>query len=132
VQLSLTVAAVSTDDVVVACADAAGALFVAAFIVVTAVGMLRDGFPDIIDHALKETVQQAINRALACHFGDYDRFDGVRSRRSGRHVFIEVALGFDSGLTMGEVTRRSAALSATMRSEIADADIAILASSHEA
>ena len=132
VQLSLTVAAVSTDDVVAACADAAGALFVVAFIVVTAVGMLRDGFPDIIDHALEETVQQAINRALACHFGDYDRFDGVRSRRSGRHVFIEVALGFDSGLTMGEVTRRSAALSATMRSEIADADIAILASSHEA
>ena len=94
--------------------------------------MLRDGFPDIIDQAVEETVQHAINRALARHFADYDRFEGVRSRRSGRRVFIEVALGFDGGLTMAEVTRRSAALSATMRGEIADADIAILASSHDA
>jgi divalent metal cation (Fe/Co/Zn/Cd) transporter len=131
VQLSLTVAAVSTDDVVIAWADAAGALFVVGFIVVAAVGMLRAGFPDLIDQAVAETVQQAINRALARHFADYARFDRVRSRRSGTRVFVEIALGFDGGLTIAEVTRRVAALTATLSSEIADADITVTASSHE-
>jgi divalent metal cation (Fe/Co/Zn/Cd) transporter len=131
VQLSLTVAAVSTDDAVIAWADAAGALFVVGFIVVTALGMLRAGFPDLVDRAVEETVQQAINRALVRHFDEYARFDRIRSRRSGRQVFIEVALGFDGGLTMAEVTRRVAALTATMRGEIADADIVVLSSAHE-
>jgi divalent metal cation (Fe/Co/Zn/Cd) transporter len=131
VQLCLTVAALSTDDVIVAWADAIGALFVVGFIVVTAVGLLRVGFADLVDRAVEEEVQQAINRALAHHFADYERFDRVRSRRSGRRVFIELALGFDSGLTMAEVDRRIAALTTTLRGEIADADIAIQASSHD-
>ncbi|HEX3500749.1 MAG TPA: cation transporter [Stellaceae bacterium] len=130
VQFSLTVAAISTDDLVIAWADAAGAFFVVGFIVVTAVGMLRAGFSDLVDRAVEEEVQHAINRALARHFGDYDRFERVRSRRSGQRVFIEVALGFDGRLTMEEVDRRITALSATMQGEIAEADIAILASSH--
>jgi divalent metal cation (Fe/Co/Zn/Cd) transporter len=132
VQLSLTVAAVSTDDLVIAWADAAGALFVVGFIIVTATGLLRAGFPDLVDEAVEETVQHAINRALARHFADYARFDSVRSRRSGTRIFIEVALGFDGRLAMTEVTRRIAALTATMHGEIADADIIVLASSHEA
>jgi divalent metal cation (Fe/Co/Zn/Cd) transporter len=131
VQLCLTVAALSTDDVIVAWADAIGALFVVGFIVVTAIGLLRVGFADLVDQAVEEKVQQAINRALARHFADYERFDRVRSRRSGRRVFIELALGFDSRLTMAEVDRRIAALTATLRGEIADADIAIQASSHD-
>jgi divalent metal cation (Fe/Co/Zn/Cd) transporter len=60
------------------------------------------------------------------------RFDSVRSRRSGTRIFIEVALGFDGRLAMTEVTRRIAALTATMHGEITDADIIVLASSHEA
>lgn len=131
VQLSLTVAAVSTDDLVIAWADAAGALFVVGFIIVTALGMLRAGFPDLIDRAVEETVQHAINRALARHFDDYARFERVRSRRSGQQIFIEVALGFDGGLTMEEVSRRVAMLTATMRGEIAKADIVVLTSAHE-
>jgi divalent metal cation (Fe/Co/Zn/Cd) transporter len=131
VQLSLTMAAVSTDDLVIAWADAAGALFVVGFIVVTALGMLRAGFPDLVDRAVEETVQYTINRALARHFDDYARFDRVRSRRSGRRVFVEVALGFDGALSMEEVTRRVAALTATLRGEIADADITVLAQAHE-
>jgi cation diffusion facilitator family transporter len=132
VQLTMTIAAVSTDDVVVAWADAVGSFFVVGFIVVNAVRILRAGFPDIIDRAVEEQVQHAINRALARHFENYDRFHRVRSRRSGERVFVEVSLGFDGGLTMSEVDRRITALTATMRHEIAHADIAILASAHEA
>jgi len=132
VQLSLTVAAISTDDVVVSWADAVGSLFVVGFIVVNAVRMLRTGFPDIIDRAVEEEVQHAINRALVQHFDDYDRFDRVRSRRAGQRIFVEVALGFDGRLTMSEVDRRIAALTTTIGREVARADIAILASAHEA
>ena len=131
VQLTMTVAAISTDDVVAIWADAVGSLFVVGFIVVNAIRMLRAGFPDLIDRAVEEEVQLAINRALAQHFDDYDRFDGVRSRRSSERVFVEVALGFDGRLTMTEVDRRIAALTATIEREIAHADVTVLVSSHE-
>ena len=127
----MTVAAISTDDVVAIWADAVGSFFVVGFIVVNAIRMLRAGFPDLIDRAVEEEVQLAINRALAQHFDDYDRFDGVRSRRSSERVFVEVALGFDGRLTMTEVDRRIAALTATIEREIAHADVTVLVSSHE-
>jgi cation diffusion facilitator family transporter len=132
VQVAMTIAALSTDDVVVAWADAVGSFFVVGFIVVYAVKILRAGFPDIIDRAVDDEVQNAIKRALARHLEDYDQLHRVRSRRSGERVFVEISLGFDGGLTMSEVNRRIAALTATMRQEIAHADIAVLASSHEA
>lgn len=49
VLLSMTVAALSTDNVVVTWADALGSIFVAAFIVWNAWGMLRSSIPDLVD-----------------------------------------------------------------------------------
>lgn len=129
---TMTVAAHSRDPAVASWADAAGSLFVAAFIVVSALGMIRSGLPDLLDRSVEEEIQIAINRALARHFDDYDRLDRVRSRRSGDLVFVEVALGFDSRLTMDEVDRRMSALKSTMRREIRNADISILLSPHPA
>jgi ferrous-iron efflux pump FieF len=132
VQATMTIAAVSTDDVVVVWADAVGSFIVVGFIVGNAVKILRAGFPDIIDRAVKDEVQDVINRALARHFENSGRLLRVRSRRSGERVFIEISLGFDGRLTMSEVNRRIAALTATMEQEIAQADISVLASSHDA
>jgi anti-sigma B factor antagonist len=128
VQATLTVAAVSLNDVIVAWADAVGSAFVAGFIVINAIEMMRSGLPDLLDRAVEEEIQIAVNRALARHFKDYDRLERVRSRRGGEQVFIEIALGFDGALALGEVDRRVEALKATLKEEVPQADISVVIS----
>ena len=127
VQLTLTIAALSTDAAIIVGCDAVGALFVCGFIIHSAIGMLRAGLPDLIDQSVAEEFQAAINRMLAKHFDLYDRLDQVRTRRSGETVYAEVALAFEPTLTMGEVNARIEAMKASLREEIGEADISILA-----
>lgn len=129
IQLTLTIAALSTDSVVIAWADGLGALFVCGFIVHTAGGMLRAGLPDLIDRSVAEEFQAGLNRMLVRHFDDYDRLDLVRTRRSGDTVYAEVALAFPPQLTMAEVHARIEAMQASLREEVGAADVSILASS---
>ena len=129
VQVTLTIAALSTDGVVIVWADAIGALLVVGFIVHSAVGMIRSGLPDLVDLAVNEEFQAAINRMLVRHFDEYDRLGHVRTRRAGDLVHVEIALGFRPELTMGDVSTRIDAMKTTLREEIGHADISILAAS---
>jgi divalent metal cation (Fe/Co/Zn/Cd) transporter len=88
--------------------------------------MLRTGIPDLLDRSAGKTVRDTVDRVLAGSAGDYQRLDRLRSRRSGRVVFVEIVLSFDPGLTIAEVNRRIAALKQSMANEIAHADISIL------
>jgi divalent metal cation (Fe/Co/Zn/Cd) transporter len=112
--------------VVVASADAVGSVFVAIFMVLNGSEMLRIGIPDLLDRSAGKTVRDTVDRVLAGSAGDYQRLGRVRSRRSGRVVFIEVVLSFEPGLTIAEVNRRIAALKHSMAREIEHADISIL------
>jgi len=89
---------------------------------------LRDCIPDLLDRSAGKIVRGAVERALARHAADFHRLERLRSRRSGRAVFVEVTLAFEAGLAMGEVSRRIAAIRGTMLAEIEHGDIAILAS----
>jgi ferrous-iron efflux pump FieF len=126
VLFTMTVAALSTDNVVVASADAVGSVFVAAFMVLNGSDMLRTGIPDLLDRSAGKTVRDTVDRVLAGSAGHYQRLDRVRSRRSGRVVFVEIVLSFEPGLTIAEVNRRIAALKHSMANEIEHADISIL------
>ena len=44
-----------------------------------------------------------ITQQLASYFSSYNSLDGVRSRYSGRQIFIEIFLGFDAGKSLGEI-----------------------------
>jgi anti-anti-sigma factor len=127
VQATMTIAAISQNDVIVAWADAIGSGFVAIFIVINAVQMMRSGLPDLLDRTLEEGIQIALNRALARHYEDYDYIDRVRSRRAGEKVFIEIALRVDGKLPLGEADRRAETLRATLNKEISGADVSSLA-----
>src|SRR5262249_6289187 len=124
---SLTIAALSTDEEVVAWADVSGSLFVAAFIVFNASGLLKSAIPDLLDRSAGGAVRDIVDRALASHASEYHRVERLRTRRSGRVVFIELALGFDAGLTIAEVDRRVGAVKDSIRREIAEAEVSVLA-----
>lgn len=129
IQIALTLAALSTDPVVIAWADGVGALCVCAFIVYTATGMFKAGLPDLIDQSVAEDYQAAINRMLAKHFDDYDRLDLVRTRRSGDTIYAEVAVAFPPNLTMADVDARIAAMKDTLRGDVGEIAVSIIASS---
>ena len=86
----------------------------------------RSGIPDLLDRSAGKSVRDTVDRVLAGSAGDFQRLDRVRSRRSGRVVFVEIVLSFEPGLTIAEVNRRIAALEQSMANEIEHADISIL------
>ncbi len=128
VVISLSIAALSTDGVVILWADAIGALLVCGFIVHAAADMIKSGLPDLVDLAVNEEFQAAITRMLARHFDDYDQLGHVRTRRVGDLVHVEIALGFRPDLTMAEVSARIDTMTANLQQELGRADISILAS----
>jgi ferrous-iron efflux pump FieF len=65
--------------------------------------VITSSLPDLLDKTLDEELQMVIVRHLAAFFHDYTALHGVRSRRSGSNVYIEIFLEFDSEKKMGEV-----------------------------
>ena len=124
---TMTLAALAMDEEVAAWADVIGSLFVAAFIVANALDMLASGLADLLDRSAGRAVRDAIDRALARHAGDFGQAARVRSRRSGRVVFIELALRFDPRLSIAEVNRRIDVLKQSLGREIEHSEISVLA-----
>jgi len=83
--------------------DPVASMIIGASILLAAVGILSSSFSDLLDRTLEETSQFFILRELAKHFDKYDALHGIRSRRSGSHVFVEIFLEFDPEKTVGEV-----------------------------
>jgi len=129
VLVTLTIAALANDAVVVATSDAVGSGFVACFIAFSAIGMLKNCVPDLLDRSAGKDVREAVHRALALHASEFLHMERLRSRRSGRSVFVEVTLGFEDGLSLAEVHRRSARIRDALTAEIDRADVSILTTS---
>lgn len=127
VSIGLTVSALSTDDVVVAWADSLGSLFVASYMVVNAIGVLRTTLPDLLDRSAGAGVRDVVTRALELHAAGFERVLRFRTRRSGRTTFIEIQLACDAALSISDVQERVEALRTTIRSELPDAEIAVVA-----
>jgi len=126
--VDLTVAALSTDPVVVALADASGGFIVAAYMVMTAFQGLRQVLPDLLELAASKSVRLGVVRGLARHAGDFAELRNVRTRRSSQAAVVEITLAFDDSLTMAEVNRRIDALKTTMREEVGEAEVSVLVS----
>jgi len=78
-------------------------MIIAGVMVHSAYGILSESVRDLLDVALDEGVQLQVLRWLATHFEDYREFHGVRSRRAGSAMFIEVFLEFDPDRRMADV-----------------------------
>lgn len=65
--------------------------------------MIRESLPDLLDQTLEEELQLVVVKELADHFPSYEQIHGVRSRRSGGNVYIDIFLEFRGDLQMWEV-----------------------------
>jgi cation diffusion facilitator family transporter len=121
----LVVATWLPDPTAAAYVDAIGALFVIAYMVVTAVSLLRESLPDLLDRALPEREQMLLLRVIARYFEDYDNVGTIRSRRSGGHAFIDATLEFQPDLPLHEATARCVAIERDIVELIPDAIVSI-------
>jgi len=80
---------------------------------------------DLLDRALDESLQMVILRELAAYFDDYVAFHGMRSRRSGKTVYIDLFLEFDGTKTMAEVQKTIDAMRTGLERHIPGSHVAI-------
>lgn len=95
------------------------------FLLVSAYTITADSMYDLLDRTLDESLQLEITRLLVAHFDEYENLHGVRSRRSGGHVYIEIFLEFDGGKTMAEVQKMIDHITADLESKIPSSHVMI-------
>ena len=125
VTLVLTVATWLPDPKAAAYVDAVGALFVVGYMVVTAVSLLRESLPDLLDRALPEREQLLLLSVLSRYFDDFDNVGAIRSRRSGGHAFIDATLEFQPDMPLREATVRCASIERDIVELIPDAIVSV-------
>jgi ferrous-iron efflux pump FieF len=88
--------------------------------------LLRHSVHDLLDHSLEEPLQLLITKQLADYFDSYASLDDVRSRYSGRQIFIEIFLGFDSGKSLGETQLVMDSIKHNLENAIPHAEVTII------
>lgn len=105
--------------------DPVASMIIGASILLAAVGILSSSFSDLLDRTLEETSQFFILRELAKHFDKYEALHGIRSRRSGSHVFVEIFLEFDPDKTVGEIQETINSLRKSIESAVTGSRVTI-------
>jgi ferrous-iron efflux pump FieF len=89
---------------------------------------ISSSLPDLFDKTLEEELQLLILRELATSFDRYHEFNGVRSRRSGSRIYIEIFLGFDPEQKAGEVQEFASSLKRSLESQIPGSVVSVVLS----
>lgn len=87
---------------------------------------LVGGVTEPLDKTLQEDLQLRIDRWLAEHFTGYSGFHGVRSRRAGGAIFIEVASSFDPDQRVGEAVATSERLRQGIERDIPGSEVRVV------
>jgi divalent metal cation (Fe/Co/Zn/Cd) transporter len=126
VAASVCIHALASDPMAGRIAEAVGALVVVGFMIVIAIGLLREALPDLLDRAIAEPMQMHVNRTLATFFHDYDQLIAVRTRRSGNIAHVEITLGFAPEKTLGDLSEIMARMREHLQQAIPNSDIVIV------
>jgi cation diffusion facilitator family transporter len=75
--------------------DPIASLVIIGFLLFAGYREISSSLPDLFDKTLEEELQIVILKELVSSFDKFDEFHGVRSRRSGTRIYIDIYLGFD-------------------------------------
>jgi len=126
VVVAVTLAMVATDPELSRRASQIGTLIVIVIMVGTAVAMLREALPDLLDRSLPESVQQAVNRVLARNIDDFEQLGRIRTRSAGNVLHVELELFLDPARTVGEASLLAERMSLQLAEEIPGVDAVIV------
>jgi len=85
-----------------------------------------DALRDLMDHTLEEDLQIKIMRRLAEQYEGYEGFHGVRSRRAGTRIFIEIMLSIDPEKKVREALATLSLLKKNNESDIPMSEVSIV------
>ncbi len=105
--------------------DPLASLVIAVFILLSALGIFSSSVQDLLDRALEEESQIIILRELVRFVDDYEQVHGIRTRRSGSQVFIEIFLEFSPLKTVAEIQPVVDQLSGRIEQAIAGSRVAV-------
>lgn len=109
--------------------DPIASFFIVGVLLLSGTRVIRSSLPDLLDKTLDEELQMVIVRHLAQFFDDYSELHGVRSRRSGSNVYIEIFLEFDGGKRMCEVQQVIDRIKASLEMQIPRSTVSIVPTS---
>ena len=75
--------------------DPIASLVIIGFLLFAGYREISSSLPDLFDKTLEEELQIVILKELVGSFDKFHEFHGVRSRRSGARIYIDIYLGFD-------------------------------------
>jgi ferrous-iron efflux pump FieF len=106
--------------------DPFASFIIAGFLLFSGYRVIMSSLPDLLDKTLDEELQMVIVQHLATFFNDYTALHGVRSRRSGSNVYIEIFLEFDPQKPMGEVQAAINRIRASLEENIPKSAVSIV------
>jgi cation diffusion facilitator family transporter len=109
--------------------DPFASMIIVGFLFTTGYRVISSSLPDLLDKTLDESLQLIILRELTEFFEEYEAFHGVRSRRSGSNVYIEIFLEFDGDRRMCEVQEAIDRIKASLELKISKSSVTIVPSS---
>ena len=83
--------------------DPVASFFVIGLLLQSGYGMISKSLPDLLDRTLEEELQLVVMKELAEHFSLYEQLHGIRLRRSGGNIYIEIFLEFEGEMKMCDV-----------------------------
>ena len=125
VQATLTVAALAGDPSIAMAADCAGGILVSLLMTVAGIRMLWEAVPDLIDHPLRSEDEEAIAQLLFEQGIHANELVALRSRRSGRDLFVELTLDPVEVGSFEGTCRRLARLRQSLEARLGGLDLSI-------
>lgn len=83
--------------------DPISSIIIGIILLLSGYHIILSSFHDLLDKTIDESLQFLILQDLAEFFHEYAAFHGIKSRRSGNNIYIEIFLEFDRDRKMGEV-----------------------------
>ena len=102
------------------------ALVFVSYAAVSFIPLLATGVNDILDKTLREDLQLQIDRRLAEHFDGYAGFHGVRSRRAGGKILVEIALSFSADQQVGDAAWTATGLCQGIQADIPGCEVRVV------
>jgi ferrous-iron efflux pump FieF len=123
--LSLVLSYIFSDQSWAFYVDPVGSVIISLFILQSIYNISSMSVYDLLDRALEESLQMIILRKLAQYFDEYEAIHGIRSRRSGANVYVEIFLEFDEERKMGEIQKVIDTIRDNLQSKITGSEIVI-------
>lgn len=124
--LSLSFSLALADQAWSVCIDPLATLVIAGSILASAIGVFSSSVCDLLDGTLEEKDKLDIMRELVLHFERYEVLYGVRSRRAGNRVFIDIHVGFDPERRIRDVEPDIAAIRAGVMCHFKNASVTVV------